>query len=210
MSGLSLVERSATEVILHTENFSHVTWMGQPVWQNIFDIWSCQEIVAKVRPRWIIETGSHRGGSALFFAHLCDLLGGGEVISIDKKQSHEVKHPRVIFLEGDSAAPAMVETVRDRIAGTEGPILVTLDSDHHEAHVRAELAAYANLVTPGSYLIVQDTCIDTLEYLSVHRPGPLGAVREFLGQRDDFEVCPEWDGKYLLSHHPSGYLRRKF
>lgn len=209
MKDFSHVEKSATDLMLHTENFSHVTWRGRPVWQNILDLWCCQEIITRVRPRWIIETGSHQGGSALFYADLCDLLGEGEVISIDIDQSHGANHPRATFVQGSSVAADIVRSVRERVGGAEGPIFVTLDSDHREDHVRAELAAYADLVTSGSYLVVQDTCIDTLEYLAVHRPGPLGAVREFLASHDEFEVCEEFDGKYLFSHHPGGYLRRR-
>lgn len=204
----SFSNRASTEVMMHTENFSHVTWMGQPIWQNIFDIWCCQEIIARVRPRWIIETGTNRGGSALFFANLCDLLGHGEVITIDTEQLHTLAHPRITFLHGSSTSPEISDQVRSIIGRDSGTVFVTLDSNHHKDHVCAELALYADLVTPSSYLVVQDTCIDTLEYLTVHRPGPLGAVREFLQHNPDFSVCPEFDGKYLISHHPSGYLKR--
>lgn len=205
----SLTDQAATEVMLHTENFSHVTWLGQPIWQNVFDIWCCQEIISRIRPRWIIETGTNRGGSALFFANVCDLLGHGQVVTIDVEKLHTLSHPRIQFLIGSSIAPEISEEVRRKIAQDPGPVLITLDSNHHEDHVRAEIATYADLVSPGSYLIVQDTCIDTLEYLTVHRPGPLGAVLDFLKERPDFQVCPEFNGKFLISHHPSGYLKRE-
>lgn len=205
----SFPNQASTEVMLHTENFSHVTWMGTPIWQNVFDIWCCQEIISRVRPRWIIETGTNRGGSALYFANLCDLLGHGEVITVDVERLHTLDHPRITFLHGSSTALETFAQIQTMVTRNPGPVLVTLDSNHHEDHVRAEIALYADLVTTGSYLVVQDTCIDTLAYLAVHRPGPLGAVRNFLEQTSEFEICPEFDGKFLISHHPSGYLKRR-
>lgn len=198
-----------TEVMKHTKNFSEVTWLGQPVWQNLFDLWCIQEIITKTRPRWIIETGTNRGGSALFYASLFDLMDHGEVITIDLTKMERRAHPRITYFDGDSASEDMVRAVRERMGSDPGTVLVTLDSDHSKAHVAKELELYADLVSPGSYLIVQDTCIDTLEYLETLRPGPLPAVRDFLKTRDDFRICPEYNGKLLLSHHPSGYLRRR-
>ena len=198
----------ATALMLHTENYSHVYWRGTPAWQNVFDLWCCQEIVHRVRPRWIVETGTNRGGSAAFFADLCELTGYGEVITIDIQKQHALSHRRMHFLEGDSTSEAVANQVRSLIQREAGPVFVTLDSNHAESHVAAELECYAGLVTPGSYLVVQDTCIDTVEYLAVHRPGPLGALRRFLERHPEIEIGPEFDGKFLVSHHPSGYLRR--
>lgn len=203
------VDAIATALMLRTGNYSNVTWRGLPIWQNVFDIWCCQEIVHRVRPRWILETGTNRGGSAAFFADLCKLAGFGEVITIDLENQHGQMPPGVHFFEGSSTAPEIWERVCRLVASDPGPVFVTLDSDHSCDHVRAEINLYAGLVTPGSYLVVQDTCIDTVEYLAVHRPGPLGAVQDFLASHPEFEVCPEFDGKMLISHHPGGYLRRK-
>jgi cephalosporin hydroxylase len=87
--------------------------------------------------------------------------------------------------------------------------MVTLDSDHTAGHVRAELDAYAPLVTPGSWCLVQDGIIDTLPRYEGGRPGPLTAVEEFLRTNSDFEVDAERSRKFLISHHPRGWLRRK-
>src|SRR5438046_1805226 len=81
-----------------TDNFSHVTWLGQPVWQNVLDLWIMQETIAEIKPALLIETGTNRGGSALFFAHLFDLMGQGQVVTIDVEKLHEIHHPRITFL----------------------------------------------------------------------------------------------------------------
>lgn len=208
-----LKPRTATwfldDLIEHTGNFAHVTWLGRPVWQNVFDLWILQETIAELRPALLIETGTHRGGSALFFAHLFDLLGMGEVVTIDIETLTDLRHPRVTFLVGDSVSPGIVDAVRSLATRAAGPVMVTLDSDHSAAHVRSELAAYAPLVTPGSWCLVQDGIIDTLPRYAAGRPGPLAAIEDFLKSTSDFELDVERSRKFLISHHPKGWLRRK-
>jgi cephalosporin hydroxylase len=197
------------DLIQKTENFSHVTWLGTPVWQNVLDLWVMQETIAEVRPALLIECGTKSGGSALFFAHIFDLMGQGSVVTIDVERLHAITHPRIMFLLGNSLAPTVVETVRRLAASARGPVMVTLDSDHRESHVAAELAAYAPLVTPGSFILVQDGVIDTQPRFAGGRPGPLRAIESFLCAHDDFEIDEERAQKFLISHHPKGWLRRK-
>jgi cephalosporin hydroxylase len=196
------------ELIDKTENFSHVTWLGQPIWQNVLDLWVMQETIAELRPALLIECGTNRGGSALFFAHLFDLMGQGSVVTIDVEKLHDIAHPRISFLVGSSISEPIIEAVRALAAQAGGPVMVTLDSDHRHEHVRAELAAYAPLVTPGSWCLVQDGVIDTLPCFAGGRPGPLPAIEEFLRTHPEFEVDEERARKFLISHHPKGWLKR--
>jgi cephalosporin hydroxylase len=87
--------------------------------------------------------------------------------------------------------------------------MVILDSSHAQAHVRNELHCYAPLVTPGSYCLVQDGVIDTLRMFRAARPGPLPAIEEFLKTTNDFEIDEERSKRFLISHHPKGWLKRK-
>ncbi len=197
------------QLIAKTDNFGNVTWLGQPVWQNVLDLWVMQETLADIKPALLIETGTNRGGSALFFAHLFDLLGHGKVVTIDVEKLHAIEHPRITFLLGSSTAPTIYEAVLSHARKAEGPILATLDSDHRSEHVRAELELYAPLVSPGSYCVVQDGVIDTLPRFAPGRPGPLAAIDEFLRTHPEFEIDEARCGKFLISHHPRGWLRRK-
>src|SRR5687767_7841347 len=63
------------ELIRKTNNFGYTTWLGQPIWQNVLDLWTIQETIAEVRPRLLIECGTYHGGSSLFYANLFDLMG---------------------------------------------------------------------------------------------------------------------------------------
>ncbi len=197
--------------LLHrTRDFDRVQWMGKRTWQSVLDLWVFQEAVWEVKPELIIETGTNQAGSAFFYAHLCDILGRGRIVTIDTERQHDHAHPRIEFLVGDSVAPEIVARVRALAAETTGPVLVVLDSDHSEGHVLKELEAYAPLVTPGSYLWVQDGVIDTHAYFRYLRPGPVPAIKRFLQRHPEFEVDHEKCGRFLITEHPLGWLRRKF
>ncbi len=198
-----------TDLIRATRNFSTVTWAGQPIWQNILDLWVIQETIFALRPAVILETGTNRGGSSYFYAQLLDLIGRGRVVTVDVERLHDLRHPRVTYLIGSSVDQAVLAQMRAAAETADGPVLVILDSDHSAAHVRRELDAYAPLVTPGSYLLVQDGVIDTLRKFRQGRPGPLVALREFLRDHPEFEIDPERCRKFPLTHHPEGWLRRR-
>jgi cephalosporin hydroxylase len=198
-----------TELIRKTNNFDDIKWLGQPIWQNILDLWTIQETISEVRPDLLIECGTNRGGSSLFFAHLMDLLGTGSIITIDIEKLHSLSHPRITYLIGSSTASDIVQQVRARADAATGPILVILDSDHSQPHVAAELEIYAPLVTSGSFCLVQDGVIDTSPLFAGGRPGPLPAIDQFLAHHPEFEVDQQRCERFLISHHPRGWLRRK-
>ena len=196
------------DLIAKTGNFADTTWLGQPIWQNVLDLWTTQEAIAEIRPALLIETGTNRGGSALFYAHLMDLLGEGRVLTVDVVQLHELDHPRIEFLLGSSTDDAVMARVREAAAEADGPVMVILDALHDRPHVERELELYAPLVTPGSLLLSQDGIIDELGMFADSRPGPLGANRDFLARHPEFVHDRERNERFLLTHHPLGWMRR--
>src|SRR4051812_149300 len=199
-------ERAFTRMIHKTDNFGDVTWLGNPIWQNVLDLWTLQEAISELRPSVILETGSNRGGSALFFANLFDLMGQGRVVTVDVEALHSHTHPRVDFLIGSSLAPEILARMEAAASEATGPVMVILDSDHSRDHVLAELRAYAPLVSAGSLLLAQDGVIDELPLWKAARPGPLPAIREFLSEQPDFVVDQRWNRRFGLTHHPDGWL----
>jgi cephalosporin hydroxylase len=197
------------DLIVKTGNFANTTWLGQPIWQNVLDLWTIQETIAEIKPALLIETGTNRAGSALFYAHLMDLLDVGRIVTIDILKLHELSHPRVEFLIGSSTDDDIVEKVRKAAAEADGPVMVILDGLHDGPHVAKELELYAPLVTPGSLLLSQDGIIDQLGMFADSRPGPLPANRAFLESHPEFEYDQERNEKFLLTHHPLGWLRRR-
>ena len=185
----------------------HTTrWLGVKVLKTPCDLMVYQELITKIRPSLIIETGTCFGGSALFMATVCQSIGAGIVLSIDiKKPRRPVKHGRIIFHTANSLAPATVEFVKRRVQRYPGPVMVILDSDHRKRHVSRELELYSPFVTKGSYLIVEDTNINRAVRKD-HGPGPGDAVDDFLATTDRFVVDPECE-KYFLTFNPGGYLQ---
>ena len=174
--------------------------------KNPLDLWVFQEILFETRPDVIVETGTYRGGSALYLASICDLLGVGEVISIDVEPLRDdyPRHPRITYLGGRSSTdPDVVDEVRGRVSGRRAMVL--LDSDHSQGHVEAELRAYAPLVGPGCYLVVEDTNVGRVRKELL--PGPMEAIDGFLAGTTEFEVDAERE-KFLITFNPRGYLRR--
>ncbi|MEI7929233.1 MAG: CmcI family methyltransferase [Verrucomicrobiales bacterium] len=198
------------QLIRKTGNFGSTTWLGYPIWQNTLDLWTIQETLAEIKPALLIECGTNRGGSARYYSHLFDLMGHGEIVSIDVEKLHELQLPRVQFLLGTSVDDTIVATVRERVARCGGPVMVILDSDHSEAHVARELEIYSAFVTPGSYLMVQDGVIDIVNsFQKQGRPGPLPAIRKFLAQHSEFALDQERCDRFMVTHHPMGWLKRR-
>jgi len=197
-----------TELIEKTDNFARTTWLGKPIWQNILDLWTIQETLWEIKPDLLIECGTNRGGAAYYYGQLFDLIGKGRVITIDIEKMHDLTHPRVEFIIGSSVAEAVVGRVQAAVAATHGPVMVILDSDHSAGHVSKELELYAPLVSPGSIMLVQDGVIDVLPIFRRGRPGPLPAITSFLRQHPEFERDVERSQRFLITHHPQGWLRK--
>lgn len=203
------------------------SWLGRPIIQLPDDMIRIQEAIFAVKPDIIIETGIAHGGSLIFYASILEMIGHGQVIGldIDIRPHNRVAieaHPmakRITMIEGSSVAPEVVTQV-GRMIGPDDVVMLILDSDHSCAHVAAELEAYADLVTPGSYILSQDGVMKLVA--GMPRTGsdwavnnPITAVEAFLTSRDDFELAnpprpfDETADTPECSHHPIGWLRRK-
>jgi cephalosporin hydroxylase len=162
----------------------------------------------KIRPDVVVEIGSFMGGSTLYLAHLFDLIGQGEVISVDiTRRNFQVSHPRISLVTGDSASPETVAKVKEMV-GTRRAMVIH-DGDHEASAVLTDLRAYIPLVSPGSYLIVEDGTVDILKTETAIRPwfGPIYAIEQFLAEAPHFEIDRSCE-RYIITQNPSGYLKR--
>jgi len=185
-------------------------FFGLAMPQNPLDLHITQEIIWDTRPEVIVECGSFVGASALLWASHLETFGiEGEVVTIDvndnldRARAHLLWERRVRFLHGSSVDPDIVAEVA-RISESKRTMVI-LDSDHHEAHVRTEMDAYAPMVTQGCYMIVQDGFVE--ELVPDYGPGPLEAIDSFLADDDRFVVDRERE-RLILTMCPSGYLLR--
>ncbi len=184
-----------------------MTWFGIPVYKTPQDLWSYQEILFEIKPDIIVECGTAAGGSAYYLAALCDLLGKGEVITIDcEERKDRPQHPRISYVLGNSANENIYEQVKSRTEGAK-TVMCILDSDHSMRHVLREMNLYSNLVTIGSYLIVEDSNINGHPVFFEHGPGPMEALIEFLASDKRFKPDHTRE-KFLMTYNPNGYLQK--
>lgn len=212
-------------------------FLGRPIIQLPQDIVAVQELIWKVQPDLVIETGIAHGGSLILSASMLALLDYCDAVEADRTldpkatrrrvlgididirahnyaaiEAHPMAH-RIDMIQGSSIAPEIVAKVHKRAAEHER-VMVFLDSNHTHEHVLAELEAYAPLVSHGSYCVAFDTIIESLPAGTFpNRPWDIGnnsstAVREFLSRNDDFKVDEDVDAKLLITVAPGGYLRR--
>src|SRR5438477_5390924 len=81
---LQTLARQWTKAMWNAELWKQVSWLGVPVLQWPTDLVLMQELIAKLRPRCIVETGVYLGGTAVYYASILQLLGpDAKVISID-------------------------------------------------------------------------------------------------------------------------------
>lgn len=208
----------------YTYNFS---WLGRPIIQYPQDMIAMQELIWKVKPDLIIETGIAHGGSLIFTASMltlletCGEIENGRVLGIDIDiREHNKKaiqdHPmskKITMFEGSSVSDQMIKKVND-FAKKGKRIMVILDSNHTHDHVLAELEAYANLVSKDSYCIIFDTVIEDMPDNSFpNRPwgkgnNPKTAVWKYLKTHSEFEIDENIQNKQLITVAPDGYLKR--
>jgi cephalosporin hydroxylase len=203
------------------------SWLGRPIIQLPEDMIRAQEVIYQLQPDVIVETGVAHGGSLIYYASLCQLIGRGRVIGVDIEirphnrnaiEAHPLSH-LITLIEADSVAPETVQQVRSLVRSDE-TVLVFLDSCHTKAHVRAELEAYSDLVSPGSYIVATDGIMADLADVprgdqSWCNDNPMAAAIEFATEHPEFKsIQPSWSFNESqldknVTHWPSAWLQRK-
>jgi cephalosporin hydroxylase len=181
-------------------------------WQTLPGLVKVQEdldryerIIEDTKPEVIVECGTWTGASAAWFAE-----HGVEVLTIDvdgSNRQHIPDHLNVGWIEGSTVDPDVVEQVVKRVDGRR--CMVVLDSDHSAPHVLAELNAYADLVSPGCFLVVEDTICRWVEGTPVTDLGPLDAVEQFFPNNPEWVYDEAIHDLFPVSHHPFGWWRKR-
>jgi len=202
------------------------TWLGRPIIQLPEDLLRLQEVIYTVKPDVIIETGIAHGGSLIFHASLCKVLGKGRVIGIDVEiRPHNRKaieahplFPFITLIEGSSVDQATINAVKAQVKPEE-KVLVLLDSCHSKDHVLAELNAYSTLATKGSYIVVMDGIMEQVAGAPRTQQdwvwnNPKQAIIEFVKEHPDFIIeepaflFNEGDVAERITYWPSGFIKR--
>lgn len=187
-------------------------WLGVPCWKLPFDAFVIQEIIWDIKPDFVIETGTGKGGSAVFYATILEIIGKGKVVTSDITGWCDYKtipaklKKRIEFLHGGSTNPLVFEKLEKKVKGKKN--IVILDSDHNYDHVRQEMSMYSTLVPVGSYMIVEDTHANGHPVPWKWGKGPYEAVEDFLKIHGESWEAEYWCEKFLFTFNPKGYLRR--
>ena len=217
--GLEEMSRLWVKTAAHHRLMYEPTWLGVPIIQLAEDIVMMQELIYKVKPDVIVETGVAHGGTAVFYASLLELIGKGKVIGVDieirKNNELNIKShflsKRIDLIQGSSVDPEILKQVRSRIKETDR-VLVALDSNHSYDHVLKELESYAPLVSRDSYLVAMDGAQEWVWDIPAGKKewkqdNPLRAIKEFLKDHPEWEADPHYN-RFMITSSPLGFLRR--
>jgi len=192
-------------------------FLGHRALKNPMDAWVYQEIISEVKPDVVFELGNKNGGSTLYLASVLEALGHGRVLALDLDHSvFTVSHPRIDTMEGDSTDPAVIRQVHDYCEGKT--CLMIHDAIHTSEGVLRDLNNYQDLISPPSYLIVEDTCEGLPGFIIAdpadryktfwrpHKDTALQAVRAFVDANRRFVIDRQRE-KWILTSNPFGYLK---
>ncbi len=201
-------------------------WMGIPIIQLPEDMIRLQEVIWRVKPDVIVECGVAHGGGSIYLASICKAIGKGRVIGVevefrgDHKEQIErhILGPLITLINASSIDPATVAQVRRLIHPGE-TVMVILDSNHSKAHVMAELEAYHSFITPGSYIVATDGCMEDFYDAPIGKPNwkqdnPAAAARDFAASHPEFvfdNPVPQFNESKLtktITHWPDAWLKR--
>ncbi len=188
--------------------WQETTWLGHRAPNAPADLLAYQDIIAEVRPDWIVETGTREGGRALFLASICDLLDHGRVLSIDTHRPGVTRpeHPRITYLTGLAHNDEVAEQAR-AVVGADPNAFVILGSRGARRRMHREFAIYAELVPVGSYVVMEHTVLNGYPVDASFGPGPFEATRRILNTRGDF-MADTTRERHGVTFNPGGFLRR--
>jgi cephalosporin hydroxylase len=190
-----------------------ITWLGVPILKSPMDMWSYQEIICQHRPALIIEFGTYQGGSALFFRNVLDIAGiDAEIVTVDIADAvHPGARARagIRFVLGSSTGAEVGKVLAEMVARRPGRIVAILDSDHRADHVFDEMLVLRDILTPGDYLIVEDSNINGHPVLPDWGPGPFEAIERYEREfPNDYHHDLSRELKFGWTFAPNGFLIR--
>jgi cephalosporin hydroxylase len=185
-------------------------YKGIPTLKCPFDLALYSMLIWNVKPRTIVEIGSHSGGSAVWLADQIRCMDiRAEVHSFDLNPP-ALSEPLVHFRYADAGKLASFFPP-DEIEALPRPLFVIEDASHQKRMSLAVLNYLAPLMKSGEYIVVEDGIVTNLGIAEQFDGGPLAAISEFLTQSPDWEIDRYYCDFYgrNVTWNPDGYLRKK-
>lgn len=187
------------------------TYKGIPCLKSPIDLAIYTKLVWDLRPGSLIEIGSNRGGSALWFADQLAAVGlNCRIVSIDLQPPTNIADPRIEFRAGDAAQLGECLS-QDRLTRLAHPWLIIEDSAHLYPVTKAAIRFFADAMRTGDVLVVEDGVIDDLGLTDEYDGGPNRAVAEFIAEFPGmYRVMEEYCDMFgtNATYNPNGYLVR--
>lgn len=186
------------------------TYKGVGCLKNPLDLALYSKLIWEMKPGTLIELGTYRGGSALWFADtVASFNYETKIISLDLIDYSEQRDKRVNYLIadvnklGETLTPKLLELL-------PRPLLVIEDSAHTYEATLAVLNFFNEEMKQGDVIIIEDGVLDELGMSETFGGGPNRALSEFLRQNHgNFEIMTDYCDYYgrNATYNPNGYLR---
>ena len=199
-------------------------WLGIPIIQFPNDIIVMQELIYKIKPKYIIECGVAHGGMLVFYATILNLLNikKHKVIGIDI-EIRPINKRRIIksrfyknidLFEASSTDEKLFDKLKNKYNLKNERKIVVLDSNHTKEHVLNELNFYSKFLKKGDYIVVMDTIIELInpkfnkEKAFKKGNSPYNAVDLFLKNNKNFIIDNYYENKSFLTNMRNGFLKK--
>jgi len=185
-----------------------ITYRGIKAIKCPFDYVIYQMLLFELKPDLIIEIGTNKGGSALYFADMLDIIGQGEIHTIDilKDETPPIvnSNPRIKRFTDGYQGYDLSNAERFK------KILVIEDGSHTYEDTLATIQKFSPVVSKDSYLIVEDGIITELGMEAKFNGGPLRAIEEFTNLNTDFIIDRRWCDMFgtNATFNVNGYLKK--
>jgi cephalosporin hydroxylase len=225
------ITQSWTKKALKDGYIYNFTWEGIPIIKFPSDLIVFQEIIFKLKPDLIIETGVAHGGSLVFYASIQKLYSNkARTIGVEIDfRKHNKQNTKKLFkkynievINKSSISNETVKILKNKVKKFK-KVLVFLDSDHSHNHVLEELNIYSKFVSKNSYIICTDTIIEFMPkkfFLKDWQKNrnfqrnfdkgnsPFTALKNFLNKNKNFVIDNEYHAKSLITENPFGFIKR--
>lgn len=187
-------------------------YRGLNMIKNPFDLVIYEELFWETKPNVIIEIGNAYGGFTLWLLDRLRIIGinNPKVVTIDLEKIgdeniKEAEKNGIISIVGDCNSPDVLNKIKKSIL-PEDKVLIIEDSAHTYENTIKVLENYKDIVSVGSYLIIEDGICDVID-LGVS-PGPMKAVEKWINKNNhEFEIDRSRE-RYIMTYNPKGYLKR--